>query len=356
MRTFNWKKIVSIVAFIALAGFSCYWTAESLYIWQPSITIYGALLIAIVFYIVASICFSRFIKSFQKYGDFGQGIFNSRGGHLFFGLAGLIVFWLMFSLPTNTHTLLYRASIKEIVKTDIERTQSYLRDLKDNNAAIKRVENEYTLKENAIRNYIQRLYAETKNPEAPGIGYRFNRTVGELENALGKELQKTSHRVYTRSDWNKVVEHYQRQAEANLKDYRIECDKKINEIRKVMGSKELEENTKNCGIALSTIENMDGVDINVILQVVDKLGRIYPYIGQRAKYLQFRDNDKTRYTREGAIPESKEMASVYDVWKDYLTTDKYKGHGFIWWVIIAILIDLAAFIFFNIAIGKDDYN
>lgn len=68
MRTLNVKKIVCILAFIGLAGFSCFWTAESLFIWQPSITIWGAWLIAVVFYIIASICFSRFIKGFEKYG------------------------------------------------------------------------------------------------------------------------------------------------------------------------------------------------------------------------------------------------------------------------------------------------
>ena len=42
MKTLNFKRIISIVAFVALAGFSCFWTAESLFIWQPSITIVGA--------------------------------------------------------------------------------------------------------------------------------------------------------------------------------------------------------------------------------------------------------------------------------------------------------------------------
>ena len=51
MKTLNFKRIISIVAFVALAGFSCFWTAESLFIWQPSITIVGAWLIAVVFYL-----------------------------------------------------------------------------------------------------------------------------------------------------------------------------------------------------------------------------------------------------------------------------------------------------------------
>ena len=84
MKSLNLKSIILAVGFIGLAGFSCYWTAESLFIWQPSITIAGAWLIAVVFYIIASLSFSYFIKGFDKYGDFGQGLFLSRGGHLLF--------------------------------------------------------------------------------------------------------------------------------------------------------------------------------------------------------------------------------------------------------------------------------
>lgn len=52
MKSLNFKRIISIVAFVALAGFSCFWTAESLFIWQPSITIVGAWLIAVVFHML----------------------------------------------------------------------------------------------------------------------------------------------------------------------------------------------------------------------------------------------------------------------------------------------------------------
>lgn len=62
MKTLNFKRIISIIAFVALAGFSCFWTAESLFIWQPSITIVGAWLIAVVFtslHLFASLVLSK---------------------------------------------------------------------------------------------------------------------------------------------------------------------------------------------------------------------------------------------------------------------------------------------------------
>ena len=48
------------------------------------------------------------------------------------------------------------------------------------------------------------------------------------------------------------------------------------------------------------------------------------------------------------------MISVFDVWKDFIKGE-YAGRGFIFWVIISILVDIAAFIFFDIAFKKSEY-
>ena len=49
------------------------------------------------------------------------------------------------------------------------------------------------------------------------------------------------------------------------------------------------------------------------------------------------------------------MISVIDVWGDYLT-GAYAGYGFVFWIIISILVDVAAFIFFDLAFKKrEDY-
>ena len=49
------------------------------------------------------------------------------------------------------------------------------------------------------------------------------------------------------------------------------------------------------------------------------------------------------------------MLSVIDVWKDFIA-GKYEGRGFAFWVIVAILVDIAAFVFFDITFKKrEDY-
>lgn len=361
MSKINFFRIFAFIAFVALAGFSCFWTAESLFIWQPSITIYGAWLIAIVFFMVASICFGKLLKSLDKNEDFYGKLFG-RTGALLLALVGLVVFWLVVSLPTNTHTLLYRASIKNAITADLNRTQGYLQGLKDNNVEIKKIDQKYKSKNEAVDAIIIRLVAEIDNPSAIGIGHRFETILVELDRTLSVDannpvkIQRVANVGSTRTQWLAAINYYQQQAYDQLKLYRSACDKEINEIKSTMGSKELDNLIKNNKIALSDINKMNGVNNDIVQAAIGDLVNSYAYIKANAQYINFKEGDKDRYTRDGAMPEAKEMLSVPDVWKDYLTTDKYNGHGFVWWVLIALLVDLAGFIFYNISFNSKSNN
>ena len=351
MRKTNVTKIVYGLFFLALAGFSCFWTAESLFIWQPSITKVGAWLIAVIFYVVASLCFAKIHDSLDRKIDF-YGKIGGRGGAFTIGLLGLLAFWVMVSLPTNTHTLLYRASIKNIIMGDLARTQGYLQGLKDNNKAITKVEAEYDQKEQLVKSHIARMLAEIDNPSQLGIGPRFKTIVAELNNKLGVSLQMPDNVGTNRSQWIVTINYIQEQANTQLNIFREDANKRIDEIKRMMGSSTLNTIIGNHNIALSDIDKMRGVNNDIISAAVDDLTNGYSVIKTNKQYIDFKDNDEYRYTRDGAMPEAKEMLSVPDVWVDFLTTDKYDGHGFIWWVFISILVDLAAFIFFDLAVRK----
>lgn len=353
MKKIDLTKIVFGFFFLALAGFSCFWTAESLFIWQPSITRVGAWLIAIIFYIVASLCFTKMHKALDRKTDF-YGKIGGRGGAFVIGLMGLLVFWIMVSLPTNTHTLLYRASIKSIITTDLTRTQGYLQGLKDNNKAIAKVEAEYAQKEQLVKSHIARMIAEIDNPSQIGIGPRFKTIVAELNNKLGVSLQMPDNVGANKTQWIVTINYIQEQANTQLAIFREDANKRIDEIKRMMGSSTLDGIIENHRIALSDINDMRGVNNEIIGAAVDDLTDGYSFIKTNKQYIDFKDNDEYKYTRDGAMPEAKEMLSVPDVWMDFLTTDKYDGHGFIWWVFIALLVDLAAFIFFDIAARKNN--
>ena len=268
----------------------------------------------------------------------------------------------MVSLPTNTHTLLYRASIKNAITADLNRTQGYLQGLKDNNVEIKKIDQKYKSKNEAVDAIIIRLVAEIDNPSAIGIGHRFETILVELDRTLSVDannpvkIQRVANVGSTRTQWLAAINYYQQQAYDQLKLYRSACDKEINEIKSTMGSKELDNLIKNNKIALSDINKMNGVNNDIVQAAIGDLVNSYAYIKANAQYINFKEGDKDRYTREGAMPEAKEMLSVPDVWRDYLTTDKYNGHGFVWWILIALLVDLAGFIFYNISFNSKNNN
>lgn len=356
MNNFNTKRILSAIAFLALTVFSCYWTAESLFIWQPSITRIGAWLIAVVFYVLASWCFGRFIKSFDRQATFGMGLFKSRAGHLVFGLLGLLVFWLMFSLPTNTHTLLYRSSIRNVITTDLERTDGYLKSLKDNNAAINAINDEYEGMRMAVEGLLNNMKDEVNDHFNPGIGEKFNAYLLDLQQALGGlPIQKAANIPPVKTAWQRAMSDYRQKAHDQLALHRVECDKKIDEIRHLMNSEKLNGLIERDSIAMTNIDNMSNVNNKIVNDAVEDLINDYAYIKTYSEYITFKnDEEENLYTRDGAMPEAKAMLSVPDVWRDFLTTDKYRGYGFIWWVLLALLVDLAAFIFFDIAARSDN--
>lgn len=361
MRSLNYTKLIAIIAFLSLAGFSCFWTAESLYIWLPYLTLAGAWFIAVIFYIIASICFSLLLKSLDRQADF-YGKLGGRTGAFLLGFFGLVVFWFCLSLPTNTHTLLYRGSIKNVLENDLTRTLGYLGDLKNNNTAIAKVQQKYRAKENAVNAIFMRMENEMDRPGAEGIGSHFNTILLELERVLSEDA---GHAVKiqrqpagkTRSEWVNNIAYYRTQATDQMELYRISCQKEIEEIQTAMDSKKLDKYIDDTELAIKNVKNMKGINNKVIDDAVEVLNIDYGYIKSHAQYIPFKDKDKAIYTRSVPVAEAQVMRSVPEVWKDYFTERKYSfDNGFIWWILIALLVDISAFVFFNMSFNSKSNN
>lgn len=356
MKNLNYKRIVPGLLFLALAGFSCYWTAESLYLLMPMVTRVGAWLIAAVFYIVASLCFSKILKTLDRNEDF-FGKFGGRGGQFLLGLLGLIVFWLVISMPTNTHTLFYRSSIVNVLKTDLLRTQGYLRDLQENNIEIKKEEIKYEAYEKACQDARRRMEYEIENPSAYGVGPNFKKILGDLQTELNTTIQLPNNTGTNKNGWRQTIDYCMRQADKRLAELKEDRDKNIARIKQIMNSPELSTAIENLGVALYDIENMKGIDHDKIDAANKDLITGYSLISADKEYIDIKDDiQRERYTREKPITEVDELLKVSNVWMDFLTTKKYEKHAFFWWILIALMVDLSAFIFFDIAFSKKHNN
>lgn len=135
----NILKIISVFAFIALAAVSCWATQESLHLLLPSWPQAICWIVTVAFFIIASVGTKLIVDSLN------QNVYiEKRGMKLLGGILIVLVFWLMFSMPTNTHTFFYRNAIGSIASEDITTTKGYLDQLKNNTLTEKKIQDKQT--------------------------------------------------------------------------------------------------------------------------------------------------------------------------------------------------------------------
>ena len=106
----KFKILGSLVAFLILAGISCWATEKSLHLLLPAgwpeVLVWG---ITIAFFVMASYG-SKLIVDTLSSPDF----IDNRNLKLFGGVLLLFFFWFIMSMPTNTHTFFYNDKIGSV--------------------------------------------------------------------------------------------------------------------------------------------------------------------------------------------------------------------------------------------------
>ena len=347
MNNFNFGRLFSFLAFLAFAAVSCWATADSfwlsLYPW-PRIICW---VMAIGFFVVASIGTTMIVNSFN------QNIFvENRGWTLTGGIILTLAFWLICSMPTNTHTFFYRSGINGVAKEDITTTAGYLEQLKSfSMSANYKIE-----KINKLRNDVEMLLGELEgeimNEANPGFGPKSKDILRKF--AVLFEVPKIEPLSVGSANRRTIADAY-RQKIYSMRDAKIREIDNEQEIAEAQIFKPLaSENLVALYNARTAIENKD-LDLNNAEQA-EELNKVlndgYSTIKTYANFVSFNGDDEAFYTAEKPITKVKSMISVFNVWKDMLTSDKYRGHGLWFWVVISILIDVAAFIFFDLTFAR----
>lgn len=356
----NTLKVISIFAFIALASVSCWATQESLHLLLSSWPQFLCWIVTVAFFIIASWGTKLIVDSFN------QNVYiEKRGGKLIAGILVVLVFWLLFSMPTNTHTFFYRSSIESVASTDISTTKGYLDQLKNNTLTETKIRDKQTEFQNKVWSLFAELESEIKNDANPGFGPNARRILAQFATLL--EVDKVDPLSFS----DRSVQARAKLVDAYRQKISILMQSKLTNIRNSMTAPD--ENTyKGQASAdyqnLEYVENMiksGDIDLNIAEQVKDvnsRLVRGYSTIKTYSNYIDFNTGDKEIYLPEDAegnpvqaVTRVERMLSVFDVWKDYLT-GKYAGRGLIIWVLLSILVDVGAFIFFDLAFKKDQYT
>lgn len=368
MKNNNFLKVFSIIAFIAFMLVSCWATVESLNMSLPwKKPFYWIVTIGI--FVISSLGTKFIVDSFNQ-----KIRVDNRGGRLIGGIVLLLVFWIMFSLPTNTHTFFYNAKIRTIVQGDIKRTETYLQQLSNNSQiedAIKAAQSNYRTKVwDAFRAFKQ----EIENPGNVGYGPEAKNRLADLNAVLeGEPLMLLKGNFSTAIKRQELILQYQKLVEEKVKEKEIEIAQSMtpqdvatfktaaeNALKKLKAAENVMDKYKKEGKI---------VPPKIIREHIEPaINNGYKVISSNRKYVDFLKDAKGKYidrdlytekktdTGEVIEPETKTMRmfDVLSVWQDYFN-GKYKGMGFFYWILIAALVDIAGFIFFDIAFRKTEY-
>lgn len=307
--------------------------------------------VSIGFFIIAALGTKMIVDSLN------QNIYlEKRGIRLVGGVLIVLVFWLICSMPTNTHTFFYRTVINDKVNTDISTTRGYLGQIKNNTNN----KTQATIKVNELKNNVDvllgELEAEIKNEVNPGFGPKSKEILRKFATLLSVDkIEPLSFKGTSRQDRERLCDAYR------TKIYLLAENRATNIMAHILSPnaeniKEVKRDDENLALVKKyigdkTISLNDAEDIE---DVCDKLNTSYNTVKKNRDFVNFASKtDEAIYTADSPVTKVKRMISVFDVWEDFIKGE-YSGHGFMFWIIISILVDIAAFIFFDMAFKKQE--
>lgn len=350
----KFKVIGCIIAFLILAGISCWATEQSLHLLLPAgwpeVLVWG---ITIAFFVVASFGTKMIADTLIS-----PAFIDNRRLKLFGGILLVVFFWLLMSMPTNTHTFFYNDKIGSVITKDIETTNKYLSQIIDRGTATKTVVLDARGKDikdsvEALRTHIVSQFNGDEAPFQSGNGP----IIGEYLKQINKILNSNIKQDRNRYSKDRSI----------LNKYHIEIDKALADALKthtISGqSVDAAQKQKRRLAALNdsiqdhiSTGNLSEAEIK---QCEKELKDGYNIISTNKLFVDFDKNsdDEAVYTKENVETRTKRMASVIDVFFVDFLQGKYPA-SFWYYVGFSILVDVAAFIFFDIAFKRDDnsYN
>lgn len=348
----NYLKILWIVGFVAFAAVSCWATSESLHLLLPTWPLVMCWIVTMGFFIMASFGTKMIVDSFNN-----DVYINNRWTRLIGGLILLTVFWIVCSLPTNTHTFFYRTVIDDKVNNDISTTNGYLEQILNNTNNKQQAQLKVTQLKNDVDVLLGELEAEIKSEVNPGFGPKAKDIFRKFAKLLGVDkIEPLSYRGVSKQERIQLCDAYRK------KMYILTEAKAQNIMTNILSPnpnslKEVKRDMENLHLVKKYI-NDEIIDLNNskdIQDVCDKLTTAYNTVKKNRDFVNFASEaDKGVYTADNPVTNVRKLTDVFQVWEDFLS-GSYEGYGFLFWIIISALIDIAAFIFFDLAFKKTEY-
>lgn len=348
MEQNKFLKIFALVAFVAFAAVSCWSTTESLFLTLENAQIpKWVFWIAVVgLYVLTSICFKMVIDSFN------QNIYvEHRTAKFIIGLLGVVLLWIVFSMPTNSHTFFYKQMAKATALKEMKHVDVELGKLSNELTFRESYDAEWSKYEEDVLNALEGIKREIKDFQNPGTASKTDARVADAEALLGLQTG-TIARIYarntTQAELNKVCEYYdhavRNQLEIKKQHHDAKVAEKLENFQKQMAGVD-----PIRGAIKTTLNQLD--DPQYDKEAVLKNARIV--IGQG--YAELESQFDGLYTYNENIYRSDRLVKVTKVWGDYFKGNFKKTDYTLWyWILLAVIVDIAAFAFFSIAFKKED--
>lgn len=349
MNENKFLKVFCLLAFLSFAAVSCWATAESLHLLLSSWPLAMCWIVTIGFFFIASWGTKMIVDSLNQ-----KIYLEKRGLRLLGGILILLIFWLACSMPTNTHTFFYRSVIHDKVTNDIATTEGYLIQIRDNVTTETKIKIRLAELEKKVDVKLGELKAEIENDANPGFGPKAKSILRDFAEILGvAKIEPLTFRGTSIQDRQKLYDAYRQKMYILMETRKLSIIKEMTPANN-NHQKQADKDYKNLELVKKYIENgtLDLNNADDIKSICDRLNESYATIRTYKQFVDFKDEtDQIAYTAPNAVTKVKRMISVFSVWEDFLA-GKYEGHGFFFWVLISILVDVAAFIFFDIAFKK----
>lgn len=350
------KIIGSGLLYIILAGISCWATEQSLHLLLPAgwpeILVWG---ITIAFFVMASLGTALVVSSLNSYG-----FIENRNLKLWGGVVLVVLFWLLMSMPTNTHTFFYNDKIGSVISKDIETTNNYLSQIIDKGTSSTPV---FDTKGKETKDYVEdrwtHIVAQFKGEEAPfkaGNGPRIGDYLKDINDTLNSSITQDVKKYYSKDP-------------TILNQYRTEINKALFDALKthtiseqsVQSARKQRKRLSDLNDSIQNHVTTGRLSDGEIKQCEKELKDGYNIVSINKLFVDFDkdSDDEIVYTKENVETRTKRMASVIDVFFVDFLSGKYPA-SFWYYVLLSILVDIAAFIFFDILFNavfkNNNYN
>lgn len=346
----NKMKLVYWAGFLLCGGVSCWLTGESLsLLWQCNAIL--AILVAIAFFIIASFGTKLIVDSFSRDAD--HPVLQLLGGTIL-----VVIFWLICSMPTNTHTFFVSQQGEELVNQDINTTKKYLTNLKNYGGDAETEYQSYCMGIDAASKSLKEFLKGEIGGGNPGNGPRAKEAIQNFNKEWNTKIELLTD--LNLRDPQKAIKTYNDVIDAAIETAKIaKAKESVNQYNgETIGQmkKDADKHLKALNKISDGIKNhaIDITDLEDLQRINNELNDSYSLIRNNADRAGLAAADKAKYTAKNIHTDTKRLTSVSEMVSDWWD-GKYDGFGLGWWILFAILVDIAAFIFFYLATKKNDY-